>query len=167
MLQIQRQPARRSPYQKCHGVLPVSSRTQIQPALLRGLASKEHRNKTWKRHRRTLAQDRQPGPPHAAPTPPTQPTSSEGLSLDDAGGESQDPAPQPENPDEITLSGPIDDTSVLAEHTQQIRQLLREPATAERWDDFLSILEEAVSAEPPGQQRLSQGTWQVVGDVAT
>ncbi|KAL3192032.1 hypothetical protein MRX96_018151 [Rhipicephalus microplus] len=76
---------------------------------------------------------------------PTQPTLSEGTLLDDAGGESQDPAPQTENPGEITLSEPIDDTSVLAEHTQQIRQLLREPATAERWDDFLSILEEAVS----------------------
>ncbi|KAL1466212.1 hypothetical protein MTO96_042872 [Rhipicephalus appendiculatus] len=70
--------------------------------------------------------------------------SSEAPSPDGAGGESHDPAPQRENPGEITLSGPIDDTSVLSEHTQQIRQLLREPATT-RWDDFLSILEDAVS----------------------
>ncbi|KAH7971852.1 hypothetical protein HPB52_003475 [Rhipicephalus sanguineus] len=55
-----------------------------------------------------------------------------------------DLAPQDETPGEITLSGPIDDTNVLAEHTQ-IRQLLREPATTERWDDFLSILDDAIS----------------------
>ncbi|KAH8001182.1 hypothetical protein HPB51_026311 [Rhipicephalus microplus] len=77
---------------------------------------------------------------------PTQLTSSERTSLDNAGSESHDPTPQTENPGEINLSRPINHTSVLAEHTQQIRQLLREPTTAERWDDFLSILEEAVSA---------------------
>ncbi|KAL3214167.1 hypothetical protein MRX96_007291 [Rhipicephalus microplus] len=54
--------------------------------------------------------------------------------------------PHRQNPGEITLSGPIDDTSVLSETTQQIRQLLREPAT-QRWDDFRSILEEAVSVK--------------------
>ncbi|KAL3192025.1 hypothetical protein MRX96_018144 [Rhipicephalus microplus] len=108
-------------------MLPVSSRTQIQPALLRGPPSKEHRNTAWQRHRRTLAQDLQPGASHAASTPPTQPTLSEGTLPDDAGGESQNTTPQTENPGEITLSGPIDDTSVLAEHTQQIRQLLRSP----------------------------------------
>ncbi|KAL1475335.1 hypothetical protein MTO96_037351 [Rhipicephalus appendiculatus] len=75
----------------------------------------------------------------------TQLMSSEAPSPDGAGGESHDPAPQTENPGEITLSGPIDDTSVLSEHTQQIRQLLRKPVTTERWDDFLSIFEDAVS----------------------
>ncbi|KAH7971855.1 hypothetical protein HPB52_003478 [Rhipicephalus sanguineus] len=57
-----------------------------------------------------------------------------------------DLAPQEETPGEITLSGPIDGSNVLAEHTQKIRQLLREPATAERWDEFLSILDDAISA---------------------
>ncbi|KAL3222643.1 hypothetical protein MRX96_049969 [Rhipicephalus microplus] len=71
--------------------------------------------------------------------------SSQARPSDDAGGESHHPTPQTENPGELTLSGPISDTSMLAEHTQQIRQLLMKRATAERWDDFLIISEEAIS----------------------
>ncbi|KAL3217457.1 hypothetical protein MRX96_032371 [Rhipicephalus microplus] len=103
---------------------PATPRTSEQGAL--------HHDTAWQRHRRILDQVLQPGASPTASTPPTQLTSSERTSLDNAGSESHDPTPQTENPGEINLSRPINHTSVLAEHTQQIRQLVREPATAER-----------------------------------
>ncbi|KAL3203008.1 hypothetical protein MRX96_042219 [Rhipicephalus microplus] len=84
MLQLHQHPARRSHHQKGHGVIPVSSRTQMQPALLRGPASKEHRNMA-------MAQEDPGSSPSArsitrSVNSPTQPTLSEGTLLDDAGG---------------------------------------------------------------------------------
>ncbi|KAL1475342.1 hypothetical protein MTO96_037358 [Rhipicephalus appendiculatus] len=68
----------------------------------------------------------------------TQVMSPKAAKPDDAGNDSHDLAPQAETSDEITLSGQFDDLNVLAEHTQKIRQLLREPVSA---DDFVTHLE--------------------------
>ncbi|KAL1475345.1 hypothetical protein MTO96_037361 [Rhipicephalus appendiculatus] len=88
--------------------------------------------------------------PEEYPSHPTERSTSGdsgGSSIQDAppdDDEGNAPDQQSETQGEITLSGPIDDSNVLAEQTLQIRQLLREPATEERWDEFLSILEDAI-----------------------
>ncbi|KAL1476202.1 hypothetical protein MTO96_018718 [Rhipicephalus appendiculatus] len=85
----------------------------------------------------------------SCPTARSTSGDSVGSSIQDAppdDDEGNAPDQQSETQGEITLSGPIDDSNVLAEQTLQIRQLLREPATEERWDEFLSILEDAITA---------------------
>lgn len=52
-------------------------------------------------------------------------------------------ASQDDRTDKFFLSGPIDDTCVLAEHTRKLRDLLWEPVSSEGWSDFMPILDDA------------------------